>query len=143
MTRRTDTDLRLVLAELEQLDGDAGDAACELIREVLEARRRGVTGTVDVIAQAEEGDPVAYADGIYVAGSGLHFVSWCPDDEAKEPPTQVHMIQNLGPAMGNAKAVIRLKSGVGVDKIIAALYEHRCFVWPDYKGIRVNGVVFK
>jgi hypothetical protein len=93
------------------------------------------------MAQAEEGDPVSLKDGVYVAGSGLHVVSWCPDDHAEEPATQVHMIQNLGPMMGNANAVIRLKSGVGVDKIIAALYEHRLFVWPDYEGLRVSGVV--
>ena len=140
--RKTDSYLEALLEGSGVWPDD--DAVMELIKEVLEARRRGVTGTVDVMAQAEEGDPVAYKDGLYVAGRGLDVVCWCPDEHAQEPPTQVHLVHNLSPAIAKgAKSVIRLKSGVGVDKIIAALYENRLHVWPGYEGVRVTGVVFK
>lgn len=137
------TDAHLIATLKGDVDWPDHAGVTELIQEALESRRRGLTGAVDEMARAQEGDPVAYRDGLYVAGAGLDIVSWCPDEHAQEPPTQVHMIQDLGSAMGNAKAVLRLKSGVGVDKVIAALYEHRLFVWPDYVGLRVAGVVIK
>ena len=141
--RRTDAELAAIVTGTIPLTVTR-ESSMELIREVLEARRRGLTGTVDVMAQAEEGDPVAYKDGLYVAGSGLEVVSWCPDDLAQEAPTQVHLVQDLSAAMHrNIKAIARLKSGVAADRIIAAIYEQRLFVWPRYEGLRVTGVVFK
>lgn len=138
--RRTDAELKAIVAGEIPLT-ITRESAMALVEEVLEARARGVTGTVDVASHMKEGEPVSYAGGFMVMGSGLTVVSWCPDEEAKAPPEQVHMIHDLGSGMSGKKSVVRLKSGVGVDSLIQALYDHRRHVWPGYKGLRVKGRV--
>jgi hypothetical protein len=75
---------------------------------------------------------------------GLHVLSWCPTPEPTVPPTQVHLVIPIEPAAGVRRlpsspaplVVLRFKGTDGLDRLIAALTEHRADVWgappPEY-----------
>jgi hypothetical protein len=54
--------------------------------------------------------------------------SWRPGPPNSGPPTQVHLLMNLGPG---AKAVIRMKSARALDELVGLLLEYRNSVWPE------------
>lgn len=53
--------------------------------------------------------------------------SWCPTPEPTVPPTQVHLHINLD----GAKIVVRFKGPRTLDKLIAALEDHRREVFGE------------
>lgn len=58
---------------------------------------------------------------------GFHVYSWCPTPEPTVPPTQVH----LHVLVGNATIVVRFKGADTLDRLIAALEEHRREVFGE------------
>lgn len=59
-----------------------------------------------------------------------HIVSWSPGDTSKgDPCTQVHFVQNI--AGIEATFLTRFKSQRAINELIAALEEHRDYVWPE------------
>lgn len=69
---------------------------------------------------------------------GLHVGSWCPTPTPTVPPTQVHL--TVPTSFG--KMLLRFKSPHSLDQLIAALIEHRVYVWgappqdPEWKAGR-------
>jgi hypothetical protein len=60
----------------------------------------------------------------------MEVASWSPGWEGEEvPPTQVHVVLKVRGS--NTPLVMRLKSRRATDELIAALVEHRDYVWPD------------
>jgi hypothetical protein len=66
----------------------------------------------------------------YEAGPGVHVYSWCPTPDGSGPATQVHL--HIGTPPGPVM-VIRLKSALVTDEVVAALQEHRALVWGKSK----------
>lgn len=64
----------------------------------------------------------------------IEIVSWCPDEKAKEPPEQVHMIFSL-PGLEEIPIVLRYKSPDTLGFIIEELTKYRRHVWPDAQKI--------
>lgn len=60
---------------------------------------------------------------------GYTVAEWCPDQHAREPPTQVHLIVPVGRPV-NHTLVIRLKSRRALDELVATLNKHGDSVWP-------------
>lgn len=55
----------------------------------------------------------------------INIYSWCPTPEPTVPPTQVHLHLPIGGHL----AIIRFKSPETLDRVIAALIDHRRDVW--------------
>jgi hypothetical protein len=56
--------------------------------------------------------------------------SWSPGAEGEGvPPTQVHVLMRVGGV--DMPLILRLKSRAVTDSLIAALIEHRDYVWGD------------
>jgi hypothetical protein len=69
------------------------------------------------------------AETLVIESEEFHVASWSPGEDGEGvPPTQVHMVFHVKGA--NAIFVLRLKSRVVTDAIIAALADHRDDVWP-------------
>ena len=60
--------------------------------------------------------------------SSIEVASWSPGAvDAGVPPTQVHILLQID----ELTLAMRLKSRAAADSLIAALIEHRDYVWPD------------
>lgn len=66
----------------------------------------------------------------------IEIGAWSPDDQAKEPPEQVHLIIHL-PGM-EFPIVTRFKSPDTLGFIIEELARYRREVWPDAESVEVN-----
>lgn len=76
-------------------------------------------------------------DSLVFPGEGISFdiYSWCPTPEPTVPPTQVHLHLTLGDEL--PRLVIRFKGPGTLDKLIAALQDHR----DDVFGAKNRGAV--
>lgn len=133
---------QLAAAPLEQVvvDFEVRQEPAKLLQvlaeECLEARRRGITGTVDPLPANRT--PQNCDEGLYAVANGISVNTWTPEQDGKGRCTQVHLVLDLTNVYPGLHAVLRLKSGVGVDYLIRLLHEYRCTVWPDYLGVRVT-----
>lgn len=67
---------------------------------------------------------------LVVPVEGIHVASWSPGQEGEGVPCeQVHLILKI-PEL-DVTFVTRLKSRRATDELIAALIEHRDYVWPE------------
>ncbi len=64
----------------------------------------------------------------------IELAIWCPDEEAKAPPEQVHM--NLHVPGFNTPIVMRWKSPDTLGFIIEEMISYRREVWPDSEPIK-------
>jgi len=61
----------------------------------------------------------------------IHIAEWSPETRpGRNPPTQVHLIFSV-PSITPIPIVVRFKSPATLDRVIAALQEHRRGVWGD------------
>ncbi len=58
---------------------------------------------------------------------GFEIYAWCPTPTPTVPPTQVHLMIPIG----GGKIVIRFKGHDTLDRFIAALQEHRKYVFGE------------
>ena len=59
--------------------------------------------------------------------------AWCPDNQAKEPPEQVHFVLNVkGSPLPH---ILRFKSPDTIGFLIEELTEYRRIVWPEAEPI--------
>lgn len=135
--RQTDADLRRTRIELARLGPKAANVLA-LIDEVLEARERGITGTVDELTTNRI--PTNMKDGTYapVPDGGLTVCAWTPEEDGRGKATQVHLTFDLTHLVPGFHAVTRFKSAQGIDRLIRVLHEYRCEVWPSFKGIALR-----
>ena len=61
------------------------------------------------------------------------IASWCPDDDAQEPPEQVHLMINL--QSNPFPMVMRFKSPKTIGALVEGLIAYRKEVWPDAESI--------
>jgi hypothetical protein len=61
------------------------------------------------------------------APESIEIFSWCPTPEPTVPATQVH----LHFPIAGAKVIFRFKGPGTLDRLIAALIDHRKDVWGD------------
>lgn len=67
----------------------------------------------------------------------IQIAAWCPDDEAKLPPEQVHLIFTLpNPMM--LPIILRYKSPDTLGFIIEELARYRKEVWPDSEPVNLD-----
>ena len=64
----------------------------------------------------------------------LHIAAWCPDDAAKLPPEQVHLIFVI-PGLDDMPLVCRFKSPDTLGFLIEELANYRREVWPDAESV--------
>lgn len=57
----------------------------------------------------------------------IRVASWSPDPEAVEPPEQVHLLIRVRGIVD--PFVVRFRSPVALDELVAALQSHRDEVW--------------
>ena len=67
------------------------------------------------------------------------IASWCPDDDAQEPPEQVHFMINL--KNNPFPMVMRFKSPKTIGTLIEGLIAYRKQVWPDADAIDADATV--
>lgn len=60
----------------------------------------------------------------------LHIAAWCPDDDAKLPPEQVHLVFVI-PGLEEHPFICRFKSPDTLGFMIEELSKYRREVWPD------------
>jgi hypothetical protein len=63
----------------------------------------------------------------------VQIAAWCPDDEAKLPPEQVHFIFNVQEL--TLPLVLRFKSPDTLGFFIEELTKYRRTVWPDAEKV--------
>jgi hypothetical protein len=68
----------------------------------------------------------------------IHIAAWCPDDEAKLPPEQVHLVFII-PGLEDFPLICQYKSPDTLGFIIEELIKYRREVWPNAEP--VNGEV--
>ena len=64
------------------------------------------------------------------------IASWCPDDEAKLPPQQVHLIVKLK-GLADVPLVLRFKSPDTLGFFIEELARYRREVWPNAEVVEL------
>lgn len=62
----------------------------------------------------------------------LRITAWCPDEEAEEPPEQVHVIIRFKDEYELPDLVIRFKSPDGLNNFLRDMERMRDAVWPDW-----------
>ena len=67
----------------------------------------------------------------------LRIAAWCPDDEAKLPPEQVHLIFTF-PNSTMMPLSLRYKSPDTLGFIIEELARYRREVWPDAEPLTLD-----
>ena len=67
----------------------------------------------------------------------IHIIAWCPDDEAKVPPEQVHFIF-IVPGLEETPFVVRFKSPDMLGFLIEELTRYRRIVWPDAEPVELE-----
>ena len=75
----------------------------------------------------------AYATGM-LGEPKIQIAAWCPDDEARLPPEQVHLIM-IVPGLKEYPFVMRFKSPDTIGFIIEELIGYRREVWPNSEPI--------
>jgi hypothetical protein len=60
----------------------------------------------------------------------LHIAAWCHDEQAKEPPEQVHVILKLR-GLEDLPFLLRFKSPDTLGFLIEELVRYRREVWPE------------
>jgi hypothetical protein len=66
----------------------------------------------------------------------FEIAAWCPDDEAKAPPEQVHFIVHWPFQLRDLPPLtIRFKSPDTLGFFIEELIKYRRTVWPDSKKV--------
>ena len=66
----------------------------------------------------------------------FEITAWCPDDEAKLPPEQVHFIVHWPETLSELPPlVIRFKSPDSIGFFIEELMKYRRTVWPDSQKV--------
>ena len=65
----------------------------------------------------------------------IEILAWCPDDEAKVPPEQVHFVVSWPVGLDFPPLVIRFMSPDTLGFFIEELTRFRRFVWPDCKKV--------
>ncbi len=66
---------------------------------------------------------------VYLEIGSLEVASWCPDDKAQVPPTQVHLLIRLKGI--DIPQVMRFKGPDTLGILIEQLTRYRREVWPD------------
>lgn len=66
----------------------------------------------------------------------FEIVAWCPDDEAKLPPEQVHFILHLPAVMNAPPMVLRFKSPRTLGFFIEELIQYRRLVWQSADKVK-------
>lgn len=64
----------------------------------------------------------------------IEIAAWCPDDEAKLPPEQVHLINRI-PGLEDLPIIMRFKSPDTLGFLIEELTRYRREVWPDSEPV--------
>jgi hypothetical protein len=72
-----------------------------------------------------------------IADPEIRIAAWCPDDEAKLPPEQVHLIFTV-PNSTMLPLVLRYKSPDTLGFIIEELARYRREVWPDSEPVNLD-----
>jgi len=65
----------------------------------------------------------------------FEIVAWCPDQEAKMPPEQVHFLLHLPAQLQAPPMVIRFKSPDTLGFFIEELIRYRREVWKDCQPV--------
>lgn len=65
--------------------------------------------------------------------SSMHIIAWCPDDEAQEPPEQVHLVHQIEGL--DIPLVTRYKSPDTLGFLIEELARYRRHVWPEAEPV--------
>jgi hypothetical protein len=65
----------------------------------------------------------------------ITIAAWCPDDEAKEPPEQVHLVHVI-PGLEEYPLILRFKSPDTLGFLIEELTKYRREVWPDCEPVK-------
>lgn len=68
----------------------------------------------------------------------ITIAAWCPDDKAKMPAEQVHLVNTI-PGMEEYPLIMRFKSPDTLGFLIEELTRYRREVWPDCEPINING----
>lgn len=69
--------------------------------------------------------------GYPIAPEGLQIAAWCPDDQAKLPPEQVHLVIPFG----DVRFIVRFRSPDTLGFLIEELSRYRANVWPDSEPV--------
>lgn len=77
------------------------------------------------------------ADYLPIGEPQIEIAAWCPDDEAKLPPEQVHLIWRI-PALEDMPMILRFKSPDTLGFLIEELTRYRRTVWPDCEPVDVE-----
>lgn len=64
----------------------------------------------------------------------ITIAAWCPDNEAKAPPEQVHLV-NIIPGLEEYPIIMRFKSPDTLGFLIEELTRYRREVWVDAEPI--------
>jgi hypothetical protein len=79
-------------------------------------------------------------NGHYIELDGaFEILEWCPDDNAQQPPEQVHLVLPFKP-MPDTSLVLRFKSPDTLGFIIEELARYRHSVWPDAEPLDIAGL---
>ena len=68
------------------------------------------------------------ADYYEAEPAGFDIFSWCPTPEPTVPPTQVHLHVRIG---RTGRVIVRFKGPDTLDRLIAALSDHRREVFGE------------
>ena len=92
----------------------------------IKPRGEVVRSTHPVLGYARIGEPV------------VEIAAWCPDDQAKLPPEQVHFIMHWPVEMGvdMPPSVLRFKSPDTLGFFIEELTKYRRTVWPGCEPVQ-------
>ena len=64
----------------------------------------------------------------------ITIAAWCPDEEAKLPPEQVHLVFKI-PGLEQVPLICRFKSPDTLGFIVEELTRYRREVWPDAEPV--------
>lgn len=92
---------------------------------MVKARGHVTRSTTPQRAYAQIGEPT------------VEIVAWCPDNEAKLPPEQVHFIMIL-PGLEEMPLVMRFKSPDSLGFFIEELARYRKTVWPNAEPVELE-----
>jgi len=66
----------------------------------------------------------------------IEITAWCPDDDAKLPPEQVHFILHMPAVMEAPPLVLRFKSPRTLGFFIEELISYRRLVWASSDKVK-------
>lgn len=71
----------------------------------------------------------------------VEITAWCPDENAKMPPEQVHFIFKI-PGLEEIPLIMRFKSPDSLGFFIEELARYRKVVWPDAEPVDTSLTTF-